>query len=63
MSSVLRTYQPAALSRIDSSRYLGVSLSTLDKLLREEKIKRLHIGRRVLIRLESLDNYLKSLED
>ena len=54
--------RPAALSRIDAARYIGVSLRTLDELMRVGKLERVKIGAKVVLRFETLDAYLSANE-
>ena len=49
-----------ALSRKDAA-YLSVSLRKLDSLLSAGDIRKLKIGRKTVIRLIDLDNYLAGL--
>ena len=47
-----------ALSRTDAADYLSVSLRTVDSLLAEGKLKRTKIGRKTVIRILDLDEFL-----
>ncbi|TDR25808.1 helix-turn-helix domain-containing protein [Flavobacterium cheniae] len=42
------------LSRLNASQYLGVSIKTIDRLIRDHRIKAFKLGKRVLIHLDSL---------
>ena len=47
-----------ALSRIEAADYLSVSLRTVDSLLAKGKLKRTKIGRKTVIRILDLDEFL-----
>ena len=51
---------PAALSRRDASRYLGVSATTLWRLSREGVLPRVKVRGRTLYRRDDLDTLLET---
>lgn len=50
------------LSRPEAAEYLGVSLITLDRALRQRKIRHFKIGRRVMVSIEQLNEFLALCE-
>ena len=48
-----------AMSVEEASVYTGIGRNTLRKLISERKIPVLRIGRKILIRMETLDNFLR----
>ncbi len=54
--------EPLSLRPQQAAAWLGVSVSTLNRLTRTGKIPRLTIGRIVLYRVETLRNWLKNHE-
>lgn len=49
----------APASRIEAARHLGISLPTLDTLIRTKQIKSFNIGRQVRIDWDELERYGK----
>ncbi len=47
-----------ALSRADAAKYLGISTRTLDNLLSAGELQRVKIGRKTVVRINDLDNFL-----
>ena len=45
------------VSRKEAARLLGVSVGTLDRLIRQGQIKTVRIGYRVLLRREVVENF------
>ena len=54
---------PIAVSLEQAAALLGVAPSTLQDFIRSGKLRTFRLGRRVLIRLDALDEFSKSLED
>jgi excisionase family DNA binding protein len=50
------------MSRQEACAYVGVSLSTLERLIREGALPVVKLGRRVLIRKASLEAWLQAHE-
>jgi excisionase family DNA binding protein len=57
----LRSNPPRVLDYEEASYYLTVSPRNLQSLVEQGKIPRVKIGRRVMFRLEDLDNTLRKL--
>lgn len=58
MQNILK---PGAVGRADAAAYLGISLRLLDKLLSSGVLPKLKCGRKTLIRVCDLENYLTRL--
>jgi excisionase family DNA binding protein len=43
----------------DASAYTGIGRNTLRELIRSQKLPVLRIGRKILIRTDTLDNFLR----
>jgi excisionase family DNA binding protein len=50
----IQNLPPKYLSRNEASDYLRVSIKTIDRLIRDNRIKAFKLGKRVLIHYESL---------
>ena len=48
-----------AMSVEDASAYTGIGRNTLRELIRSQKLPVLRIGRKILIRTDTLDNFLR----
>ena len=48
-----------AMSVEDASAYTGIGRNTLRELIRSQKLPVLRIGRKILIRADTLDNFLR----
>ena len=48
------------LSRKEAAEFLGVSQPTVDLMMRQGRVERVHVGRRVLIRREDLESIVAS---
>lgn len=46
--------QPKYLSRYEAASHLKVSTKTIDRLIRDNRIKAFKVGKRVLVHLDSL---------
>ncbi|MEM7559514.1 MAG: helix-turn-helix domain-containing protein [Planctomycetota bacterium] len=55
--------KPGALSRHDAATYIGISLRKLDELLNRKEIPMTRIDASVVVRVESLDKYLRKREE
>lgn len=53
----LAPIRPRGLPMPAAARYLGVSLRTVERLRQSGELRAYHVGRRVLIELDSLDAY------
>lgn len=51
---------PDLLSRKEASEFLGISCPTVDLMMRQGRVERVHVGRRVLIRREDLEAIVAS---
>jgi len=49
--------EPILVSKKIASALLGISIGTLDRLVRQGKIKAIRVGRRVLFKRASLENF------
>ena len=49
----------AAMSVEDASAYTGIGRNTLRELIRSQKLPVLRIDRKILIRTDTLDNFLR----
>ena len=49
----------AAMSVEDAAAYTGIGRNTLRELIRSQKLPVLRIGRKILIRTDTLDNFLR----
>lgn len=59
----MTTEAPRLLSREEARKRLGISLRNLDKRLMEDKrLRRVQLGRRILISEEALADYIRELE-
>jgi len=47
------------LSRHEVAKILGIGVSTLDKLVKQEKIQTVRFNRRVLFREADVENFIK----
>ena len=54
---------PIAVSLEQAAALLAVAPSTLQEYIRSGQLRSLRMGRRVLIRMDALDEFSKSLED
>jgi excisionase family DNA binding protein len=55
--------EPGALDKKSAAAYLGVGLRTLERLIEQGQIPTVKVGRRrVVIRKEALDEFLKARE-
>ena len=48
-----------AMSVEDAAAYTGIGRNTLRELIRSQKLPVLRIGRKILIRTDTLDNFLR----
>lgn len=56
------TTPPAAMTRRDAARYLGVSVRTLDAIVADGHLPVVRVGRRVLLRRATIDAWLAARE-
>ena len=61
--AMVATPQPIAVSMEQGAQLLGVTLSTLEEQVRSGEIRTFRIGRRRLIRLDSLDAFAQAQEE
>lgn len=54
---------PAALNYQDAASYLGVSATTIRRLVNEDQLRQIRIGRRIVFRVSDLDALLNSGTD
>lgn len=54
--------EPLLVSIADVCQILGLSRTTIDKLINESQLQRVKIGRRALITRESIDTYIDKLK-
>ena len=47
-----------ALTRSEAAKYLAISIRSLDNLLSAGEIPRVKIGRKTVVRVDDLDNFL-----
>ena len=47
-----------ALTRFEAAMYLGISIRSLDNLLSAGEIPKVKIGRKTVVRVDDLDNFL-----
>ena len=52
--------KPKYLRRNEAAKYLRVSLSTIDRLVKSEQLTKLKVNTKSVFELEALDNYLTS---
>ena len=50
----IQNLPPKYLSRLEASKYLRVSIKTIDRLIRDNRISAFKLGKRVLIHYETL---------
>lgn len=50
--------QVGALSREEAARYLSMSTRHLDKMVKQEKLQKVKVGRKTLFRIVDLDEFL-----
>ena len=53
--------QKSGFNKKEAAKYLNVSLSTLERLIKGRAFVIYRIGKRIFIKKEALDNYLKTL--
>ena len=53
---------PAGLNKKAAAAYLGVGLRTIDRLIQHGDIPVVRLGRRVIVRRETLDTFLRFRE-
>lgn len=58
-STLVATSEPLAVSRAEAARRLGVSVSTLKKLLGDREVESFCVGRRRLIPTSTLGRYVE----
>jgi excisionase family DNA binding protein len=51
--------RPGALGYPEAAEYLAVGLTTLKKLVRNGELQAIHVGRRAIVPLQALDDYLQ----
>jgi excisionase family DNA binding protein len=54
--------EPGALDKKSAAAYLGIGLRTLERLINHGEMPIIKLGRRVVIRKEALDAFLKARE-
>ena len=47
-----------ALSRNDAADAIGVDVQTIDRLIKAKKLRASHVGRRVVVRVADIENFL-----
>ncbi len=50
--------KPQLIAREDAAARLGVHVRTIDALADRKEIERVHVGRRAMLRVDSLDRYI-----
>jgi excisionase family DNA binding protein len=53
---------PGALNKKSAAAYLGIGLRTLDRLIARGELPTIWLGRRLIIRRDTLDELLKTRE-
>jgi excisionase family DNA binding protein len=54
--------EPGALDKKAAAAYLGIGMRTLERLINRGEIPIIKLARRVIIRKEALDEFLKARE-
>jgi excisionase family DNA binding protein len=53
----VKATEPLLISKRTAATLLGISIGTLDRLVRQGKLRAIRIGRRVLFKRASLENF------